>query len=445
MIYQIAVIILLFQLFIGLKHIKYAVYILIILTFLIPYIVKFNIGSINLNIFNISVIILTICSIKYIKKRNLAYPLLRKYLLVTIGYFLITSLFTISLYGIGFWLKNAILLILEYYIIAYCFLYIKIPEKDLKDINIILIIISIVVAIYAITNYIIQFNPYISYISLITDTNDMASAFQEEQRGVLSRRVSSTFVHPLILGQMMLLTFSYLIFQIKDKLNLIFSLLICLLLICPIILCGSRSALFPLILIPIFYLAYTGIHKLIKYVFIGLFMLPIFINMLPKEYKATAEAMIYIWDSSKSEKVGISGSSKDLRKNQIIDALAIIEDNLLFGKGNGYVKEYGSNHPEMLGYEGLLLYTLVNYGLLGTVIFISFYIFLYKYILFKAQSRIQKIQVTSLCGCYFICILLTGISYSSFSFFFLLYMLTLNDLRNKNKTINNSTHNLKMA
>lgn len=434
MIYQIIILILLLQLILGFKDVKYAIIILIIISFLIPNILKFNIGSINLNVFNLSTVILALCSWKELKKPNLLYPSLRKQILFITSYVLIIAIFTtLGEYGLGFWIKNSILYILEFYIVAYCLLYIKLDTKTIHWINVSIVTAAIIVSLYAITNYITKINPYITYVSLLTDTIDASEAFIGEERGALAGRVTGTFTHPLILGQMMLLTFSYLIFQIKNRKNKLFSLILYLILACPIILCGSRSALFPLALIPIFYVLYLGSKKIIKYAFITILLLPLFVNLLPKEYKTTVEAMIYVWDSSKSEKAGISGSNKDMRKDQISDALKIIEDNPLFGKGNGYVKEYGSNHPEMLGYEGLLLYSLVDLGILGTTFFLIFYLFLYRYLLFKAKNPLEKAQATSLCGCYFICILLTGISYGTFSFFFLLYFLTLNTLRNNNE------------
>lgn len=429
MIHQITIVILIIQFLLGKKDIKYSVVFLIIQTFLIPYIIKFNIGGINVNTFNLSVVVLAFTAFKYFKRQFLLYPTLKKVLLFIIVYILITSLSTIDQYNVVFYLKNAVLTILEYYLVAYCFLYIKLQPKQIKQINICLAIVSIIVAIYAIINYIIHFNPYISYLSILTDTKDMAATFQEEQRGFLEGRVSSTFVHPLILGQMMLLTFSYIAFQLKDKINIFLYTLLCVLIICPIVLCGARSALFPLILIPIFYFFYLGFGSFFKYLLFIIILLPIGLNMLPKDYKNTAEAIIYVWNPSKSEKAGIEGSNEDMRKQQILNAIKIIDNDLLFGKGNGYVKEYGSNHPEMLGYEGLLLYTLVDFGFIGSIIFIGFYLYLFKYILFKAHTKKEKAQATSLCICYFICILFTGISYSTFSFFCLLYFLTLSTFK----------------
>lgn len=430
MIYQIIIFILLSQLILGLKDIKYAIIILIITTFLIPNILKFSLGGINLNVFNLSTVILALCSWKYLKQTNLLYPSLRKQILFIISYVLIIAIFTtIGKYGFGFWIKNSILYIMEFYIVAYCLLYIKLDIKSIHWINTSITIAAVIVSLYAITNYITKINPYITYVSLLTDTVDASEAFIGEERGALAGRVTGTFTHPLILGQMMLLTFSYLIFQLKREKFKLISLILCLILICPIVLCGSRSALFPLALIPIFYAFYLGAKKIIKYAFVAILLLPLFVSSLPKEYKTTAEGMIYVWDSSKSEKAGIGGSNKDMRKDQMNEALKIIDNNPLFGKGNGYVKEYGSNHSEMLGYEGLLLYSLVDLGILGTILFLIFYLFLYRYLLVKAKSPTEKAQATSLCGCYFICILLTGISYGTFSFFFLLYVLTLNTFR----------------
>ena len=420
-----------FQLYLGRKDLKYGIIFMIILSLLTPNTLKFSLGPISLNVFNLTTAVYFVCCIKYLKREYLIDKVLRKYLIYLMSYIFVTS-FLLSLGGGGivFWIKNTILTTLEFFLVAYTFLYIRFNDEELRAINMTILSTSIFIAFYAIFNYVTKSNPYVSLVALLTDTRDAADYFINEQRGVLSGRVSSTFANPLILGQMMLLILSYLIFLLRESVNKKITYGISFLLTIPIILSGSRSALLPLFLLPVIYLFQFGRQKIFRYILIGLIAVPVTISLLPKEYKNTVEAVIYFWDDKKSDKVGIAGSSNNLRIEQHLSALKIINGNPLFGKGNGYVNENGSKHREMLGYEGMFLYTLVDWGFLGTILFLFFYFYLYRYLLRKTNDPFEKVQVTSLCSCYFISCILTGISYSSFSFFFLLYFLTLNRISN---------------
>ena len=159
--------------------------------------------------------------------------------------------------------------------------------------------------------------------------------------------------------------------------------------------------------------------------------IPLVLTVIPKEYKETIEGLVYVWDSSKAERAGIKGSNTDMRETQILDAIKIVENDFFFGKGNGYIKAYGSEHPEMLGYEGLLLFTIIEYGVLGTLFFLFFYFSFFKLSLKYAKKRIDKAQVVSLNFTYLMCILLTGISYSTFSTFLIFNIIILNKCKNR--------------
>ena len=411
------------------KNLKYGLCWILIITFLIPNIVSFPIGGINLNVFNLSILILFALGIKRFKRKFLISKQVKQAYDRTLTYFYLTSfLITIGSYGILFFFKNTILNFLEYYAISFILMHLIFNEKELSIINKVLAVLSLIVAGYALFNYITKSNPYLSLIIILTGAHDMITSFLSEQRGALDGRVSSTFMHPLMLGEMMLLTFSYLYYQLRRN-NKIFSILVLSGCFIATVLTGARSALFPILFIPIFHGLYIKRKYLFKIIFSCLLIAPCIYSILPKEYKATFEAMVFIWDSSKSDDAGISGSNSDMRANQLVSALKIVDDCIFFGKGNGYVKTYGDKHPEMLGYEGLFLFTIVEYGLIGTIVFCLFYfyltIFLYKY----AKTPIGKAQVLSLCIPFFMCISLTGIQYGVFSFFMILYFLTFNSLR----------------
>ena len=67
--------------------------------------------------------------------------------------------------------------------IAYALCYIRLNDKTIKVIDITLIVCAFIIIIYGLFNYFTSFNPYIAYISLLTDNVDMSNVFQEESRG----------------------------------------------------------------------------------------------------------------------------------------------------------------------------------------------------------------------------------------------------------------------
>lgn len=140
-------------------------------------------------------------------------------------------------------LKNMLLFSIEYTMIAYALCYIRLNDKTIKVIDITLIVCAFIIIIYGLFNYFTSFNPYIAYISLLTDNVDMSNVFQEESRGLISGRISSTFIHPLQLGQVSLLLLSYAIYQFKSRCLLFIYWLMIIGLIWMCVCCGARSAL----------------------------------------------------------------------------------------------------------------------------------------------------------------------------------------------------------
>ena len=439
MILIVSLTLLLLEIFVCYKNIKYGLCFILIITFLIPNIVSFSIAGINLNVFNLSIIIILLLGKSQFKQSKLSSKSLKKTYSKTILYFYTISFFiTIGSYGVIFFFKHSLLNFLEFYAIGFLLLYVTFEKKEITIINKTLTILAIITSLYAIFNYVTKTNPYLTLILLLTGAQDMVTSFLSEQRGALDGRVSSTFMHPLILGEMMLLTFSYLYYQLKktktNKIVYILTLTGCFI---STVLTGSRSALIPILFVPFFHFLFMKKKQLIKAIFGILIILPILYHSIPQKYQETIDGMIMVWDSNKSKEAGISGSSSEMRNNQLMSAFKIIEDNIFFGKGNGYIRAYGDKHPEMLGYEGLFLYTIVEFGLVGSIVFICFFFYLTYFLYKNSKTKMEKAQSLSLCVPFFVCISLTGIQYSIFSFFILLYFLTYHSYRTEARILQN--------
>lgn len=436
MIFSIVIFLLIIEIIICKINIHYAIGYIITIIYLIPSIIKFSFGIVNLNVFNLSVILFLFATCYFIKNKKIEFRNHYKTIIYILLYIYVVSFFaSLDIFKISDYFKYTLLNFLEFFAFPLCLLFLRFDSKQIDYFNKMIYIVCFIISIYAIINYITKINPYITYLSLVADYANMQETFLTEQRGVLEGRVSSTFIHPLILGQSMLLCISYLFFQKKSFHKILYYLIIILLYI-TIFLSGSRSTLIPALLIPCIYILYSSIKKIFKYTFFLILFTPIIFAVIPKDYRETIEGLVYVWDSSKAEKVGIKGSNTDMRETQILDAIKIVENDFFFGKGNGYIKAHGSEHPEMLGYEGLLLFTIIEYGLLGTIFFLLFYFSFFKLTLKHAKKKIDKAQVISLNITYLMCIILTGISYSTFSTFLIFNIIILNQCKNKKYTQN---------
>lgn len=410
----------------AIKNIRYALAVGLVLPLLIPPIVKFP-YFIPLNTYNIIIFILLIFSIPHIKKTPCSYKL-KSYLINFSLYIVITStIASIGNFTLSEQIKNLTLFFAEYLLLTYCFLYIKFDKKSITFFNYSLVAAIIVIFIYGVINYITKINLYITFLTNLVGSDDMASMFQNEERGIIEGRISSTFIHPLLLGQMMLLCFSYLFYQLKDKINklLYFLILIAIAILC--FLCGSRSAFFPLFFVITVYLVYCiKLKKIIKYlagVFIGLLLISPFLS---DEATDTFKSMIFIWDQKASEKIDIKGSSIEGRKSQLDAAFNLIQGNPILGNGIGFVQKYGADNDDLLGAESIILQKLVDNGILGLFVYFIFYFYSFKYVYKKCKTNFQKASVVSLSGSYFFSLLTNGVGYSSFTYYGILLLLTYN-------------------
>lgn len=421
MIYSISLIWLLLALIAGYKKPAKALPFLVSLQLLVPNEIKYNLG-INMNTFNLSVLLFLFLSYKSIKRGIPEVKTMNSYLKgYAIYVFLYSFVASLGSYPFEEYIQNMILFFFEYIGMAWCLAYIQIDKKDIKFFNIAVVVSSIIIIVYGIFNYMLKLNPYMLYVSTVADLNvDAANTFMEEQRGFLDGRISSTFQHPLQLGQAALLLFTYILYELKNKMNRLLYILILIGLITMCVLCGSRSAVFPLLISIFFYIRFMKMHKVFLYSMIFLFAFSYVYSSMSQDVQKTLKAMVFVWDEKASEKAGINGSSISSRTDQYTMALKIIDDRMLLGYGNGYVNKHGGKYPDMYGYESFILKELVDGGVVGVLSFFVFYILVYKIFLKGAVLLIDRARVHSLCVSFLLSAFLTGISYSFFSLYVVL-------------------------
>lgn len=438
-IYSIALVWLLLAIVFGCKKPVLSLPFLVSLQLLIPNAIKFNVG-INLNVFNLSVLAFVLLSLRLIQRcRPISLPI-KTYLK---GYFVYVCLYSLMVsfeyFTFGEYVQNMILFFFEYIGMAYCLNYVRFDEKSIKYFNLSIVISSFIIIVYGIFNYVVKVNPYMMYVSTITELDvDMANAFMEEQRGFLDGRISSTFAHPLQLGQAALLLFSYIMYELKGRLNVMVYMVVLIGLMIMCVLCGSRSAVFPLVISIYFYLRAVKIRQKVLYIILAVSVFSFSYLSLPYSTQKTLKAMFFVWDEKASSQADIRGSSISGRTDQYMTALRLTKENFLFGYGNGYVAKYGHNHPEMYGYESFVLKELVDGGLLGLGAFILFYILVYCAMLRCAVTPLERGRMHSLCCSFFISAFLTGVSYSFFSLYMTLCMVSYHRCVNRRTRILNS-------
>lgn len=333
-----------------------------------------------------------------------------------------------SKYGSDYF-RNMIAFIVGFIIVGFIINRMKLDDRDYKFIDYYLFVVIIVIGTYGIINYITKLNPYIAFIHILTDSTDMSSEFLEEERGFLTGRVSSTFIHPLMLGQVSLIMFSYCLYVLKNNIYKPLCIIALGLLLLMCFLCGSRSALVPIAVVIFIYIVYIGKQHLIKYGTIILVVSLCVYFFLPEKKQKVLQGFFFVWDDSYAQEANIQGSNLALRIDQFYRGLGVVEDSPLWGFGQGYVSQHGHDHPEMKGYESYLFQFIVDGGILGVVAFTFFYFRLYFIALRKCKCRFNRYRVHSLCMSYFISILFTGIQ-GTFIVYILFYGLLKQSLFN---------------
>lgn len=250
------------------------------------------------------------------------------------------------------------------------------------------------------------------YIMLGIDDNQFITDMIDYERGNLSFRAQTVYRHPLSLGQYMLVLLPLFLTKGNRIINLILVAMICFI----VVLTGSRGAIFPLVLI----ILISQVGQLGNILRKLVFLLPIIVLMLcfipskiMNDFDKSIEPYIVslqFWDDQKQKDSGIEGSSMELRINQFEAALDEISDNPILGRGYGYrdywIEKHNDLHPELLGFESILLLYLVERGWLGLVYFFLLSIYVYKK--YKGNTSDKSVIMLIFLG-FMMSIVMTGI------------------------------------
>lgn len=249
-----------------------------------------------------------------------------------------------------------------------------------------------------------------------------------ESGGRLFGRISSVFSHPMTFGLFLCLAFVFTYSLIQPKSKTIIYFLLLALIIVAIIICGIRTPIGALFVVVGFYLLMLRKFKFLVYVAVSILIIYFIISQFPDLYA-------YISSIFDSESSAVSGSSSQMRIEQLNGSFDIIKNNKLTGLGYGWTGYYQSlhgDHPVMLAFESLLYVVICDNGYVGIIIWIVMFFLYYRYVSNHFDKN-RRYILFSLMIAYFIYSLITG-EYGYLKYFLIFYVLILGG-QNKEKAI----------
>lgn len=383
--------------FLIFKRISAGLYLVFFAKIIIPYYVRFSIGSIEFAMYDIiSLAVLCSLLLHIQTERKMPYNIaVALWLPLISGLFLsfLSSGYVPYDYQIKSLVKNVFLgEIVFLFAFYYC-----VMKFDLLVFFKHFLIICIVCGIYGIVAYAMGVNPYITMLSYTYTGADFAFAyFLEDVRGFLLGRASGTFTHPLIWGQFWTMAIAFLL-CIRKNLNKYLLYLGITIGIVNVVLCGSRTAAIAMLVFFAFYCFSLGKRKIILFSSIVLTicffiaMLPENSNLIEQDKILYAKSIVFFWDDSYSMQLGINGSNATMRQSQMDAVSNLVSSSPIAGLGFNfqyYVLENSSASIAALrGMESIVIKKLVEQGIGGLICFCLVLWFLYKEATKKISNR----------------------------------------------------------
>lgn len=240
-----------------------------------------------------------------------------------------------------------------------------------------------------------------------------------ENGGRLFGRISSVFSHPMTFGLFLCLAFVFTYSLIQPKSKSIIYFLILALIIVAIVICGIRTPIGALVVVVSFYLLMLRKFKYLFYFAISCLVFYAIIKQFPDLY-------IYVSSIFDSKSNVVSGSSSQMRLEQLNGSLDVIKNNQLTGLGygwTGYYKVLHGDHPILLAFESLLYVIICNNGYIGIGIWIVMLLLYYQY-LYKHYTKSSRYILFSLMVAYISYSLITG-EYGYMKYFLIFYVMIL--------------------
>jgi len=233
------------------------------------------------------------------------------------------------------------------------------------------------------------FNPYTSLITNhfgITDSADIYSTEAESRLAFSTAgKIQSTMIHPMTYG--LLLCFMFIIFSIiysKTKNKIYWILLV--FIGFNILISGVRTGIAALTIGFAYFLIRYRKTKLLIWTFV---LLSGFIIVIKSNDNLSSLFSTFTDVSGSIE--DIKGSSISMRLYQLQGAIEEIKGYEIIGKGYGWNSYYQSlhgEHPTLLAFESLIFIVLCNSGIIGSLIWIIFFM-----LLFRLNRKILELKI----------------------------------------------------
>lgn len=267
-------------------------------------------------------------------------------------------------------------------------------------------------------------NPYVFLFATSSGDQDfvmdMTRYFTAEGEGRIFGRISSVCYHPMRYAYFLGLSLIF-VYYIKNSLRKpLFWLLISLISINAVI-CGVRTVIAALFISAIYYVLFLKKLRMLFFAFSFLLVAYSVVSLIPNVSQYLSSII-----PSESTEGQVSGSSLEMRIEQLEGSFDEVGSSIITGKGYGWNKYYISkhgDHPVILSFESLLFIIICNGGILGIMIWI-FFIALYLHYCYK-HIRGSNVHIfISLLVYYLSFSVITG-EYGYMEFFVLFYILML--------------------
>lgn len=208
-------------------------------------------------------------------------------------------------------------------------------------------------------------NPYQMVMLLISGIGgdvDWYSYYGAFDSGRLFGRISSVFQHPMQFALFLGLSIIY-IFAVREKMKKRFFSILMIALMIMALICGVRSVLGGLVVALAYYFIVGRNAKVFGAIlFLGVVAVVI-ISQIP-------ELSVYLGSIAdvNNTKGAVSGSSVDMRLDQLYGAIEEANRNPIWGLGYSWTTYYQTlfgNHPVCLAFESLIYVIICNFGMSG--------------------------------------------------------------------------------
>lgn len=314
-------------------------------------------------------------SIKKSLNKGRNFPLLNSFLLILISLFLSTIFSTV---GFGSAITRTIKIVFNDLIFVYLLWSVLSTIKDIQFIIKGFLVMFLFLTIYGFVEKITGLNPINDYNISLNENGGQVTNWEYSEDGRLGMgRVRSAIIHPIGLGVCLaglLFLFYGVIINYRRvwRLNAIKVVIVFLLGICVLFFTNSRS---PLVFFGIIFLSFLNFNKKSTYQY--LFMGMVVFSLGYSNFEIYLENITSLFSANgSSENVG--GSNIEMRINQFVSALNLLDGYYLLGLGIKSLQDLYGNDSGILGAESIWISLAIERGFLGVLAHIVFLISVLK-------------------------------------------------------------------